>query len=95
MVLTFGEDGRLASQLFQYLGGSGQSITGLANANIHAQFADLEGLHDILGLVLGLLLLLLLDDLLDDFSRRSCSGGFCFWCLISRERQTKTEKRVI
>lgn len=42
-----------------YLGGTGQPIAGLTNANVQAQFADVQIAHHILGLVrlrlLGLL----------------------------------------
>lgn len=52
-----------------YLGGTGQPISGLTNANVQAQFADVQIAHHILGLVRLRLLGLL--------SSNGLSGGLC------------------
>ena len=52
-VAGLGEDGRLARQLLQHLGGTGQTITGLANADVEAQLANLHLPHGVLGLLVG------------------------------------------
>ena len=48
-----GEDGGLSGQLFQDLSGTGQTIAGLAHADVEAQFADLDLPHGVLGLCFG------------------------------------------
>ena len=55
-VAGLGEAGRLARQLLQHLGGTGETITTLANANVDAELLQLKLPHGVLlGLRLGLL----------------------------------------
>ena len=55
-VASLGEDGQLASQLFQHLGGTGQSITRFTNANVQAKLFNAQFTHDILFFGFGRLL---------------------------------------
>ena len=52
--LTLRVHGGLASELLEHLGGTGQSITALADANVEAELLNAELAHRVLGLVLGL-----------------------------------------
>ena len=83
MLITFGKDGCLTGQLLEHLGGSCQSVTGLAHANVDAELANAQLSHDILGLVLGIAGLLgnlggggYFGDLLDDWCGFSGGRGF-------------------
>merc|ERR1711946_68385 len=50
-VSGFREDRLLASELFQDLGGSCQSVSGFADTDVQAQFADPKITHNVLRLV--------------------------------------------
>lgn len=63
--LTFGKDWLLTGQLFQDLGGSGKSITGLSDTDVDAQLSDTQRSHDVLELVILVVLLLALLNALD------------------------------
>ena len=52
-VSRLGEDGSLAGQRLQDLGGPGQAIAGLADANVQAELADPGVPHGVLGLLFG------------------------------------------
>lgn len=45
-------DGRLAGQLFQHFGSTGQSVTRFTDANVQAELADSHLAHRVLALVL-------------------------------------------
>lgn len=45
---TLGEDGGLSGELLQHLGGPGQPVSTLPDADVQAQLADAEFLHGIL-----------------------------------------------
>ncbi len=51
-VAGLGEDGGLACELLQHLGGPGQPVTRLADADVEAQLADAYLTHRVLRLVL-------------------------------------------
>jgi len=51
---TLGVDRGLAGQLLQHLGGAGQPVTALTDANVQAELVDLQAPHGVLGLVLRL-----------------------------------------
>merc|ERR1719300_475947 len=56
-VTGLGVDGLLASQLLQHLGGTGQTIAGLAHADVQAQLPDAQLTHRVL-LAFGILAIL-------------------------------------
>ena len=58
--VTFREDRLLASQLFQHLGGSCQSVTRLADTDVETELVDSELPHDILLLLFLLALVFVL-----------------------------------
>lgn len=55
----------MAGQLFQDLGGSGKSITGLSDTDVDAELADAQRSHGVLELVFLVVLSLGLLDALD------------------------------
>jgi hypothetical protein len=48
---TLGVHGLLASQLFQHLGGTSQSVTRLAHTDVEAELANTQLPHGVLGLL--------------------------------------------
>lgn len=47
-MFTFGEDRSLACELLQHLGGTGQPVTALTNADVQAQLANTQLPHGVL-----------------------------------------------
>ena len=56
VVFTLGKNGLLIGEGLEHLGGTGESITALTNADVHAELGDADLAH-------GVLLDLLLGDL--------------------------------